>query len=189
MNLNSTAERGADMARVRVESGSASSVLTSQTMPPELMAEAARRLPWLGLVFSVTYILHRLGQRTVIGLTGTMQAGLAIQDAFDLAAVTLGIAVFFLARSKVLTTAQKLQLALVFQVAAAFAIALTEFWRGLPARSRVDVVADSSRVRVDHRLPADRAEYAAPHAGVVVAGGVHGTGGPGPVGRHQRLRH
>lgn len=67
MISTATAKRGADVTRVRVESGSASSVRTSQTMPPELMAEAARRLPWLGLVFSVTYLLHRLGPRTVMG--------------------------------------------------------------------------------------------------------------------------
>ena len=67
-----------------------------------------------------------------MGLTGTVLPGPAIQDAFDVAAVTLGIAVFVLARSKLLTTAQKLHLALVFQVAVAFAIALTEFWLGFP---------------------------------------------------------
>ncbi len=121
-----------DVAHVRVRGGSTSSALTSQTMPPELMAEAARRLPWLGLVFSVTYILNRIGQRTVMGLTGTILPGPAIQDAFDVAAVTLGIAVFLLGRSKLLTTAQKLHMALVFQVAVAFAIALTEFWLGFP---------------------------------------------------------
>ena len=90
-------DRGADVKHVRVRGGSTSSALTSQTMPPELMAEAARRLPWLGLVFSVTYILNRLGQRTVMGLTGTILPGPAIQDAFDVAAVMLGIAVFLLA--------------------------------------------------------------------------------------------
>ncbi len=127
-----TADRGADVKRVRVESPTPSSALTSQTLPPELMAEAARRLPWLGLLFSVTYILNRLGQRTVMELTGTMLPGLAIQDVFDFAAVMLGIAVFLLARSTLLNNTQKLQLALVFQVAGAFAIALTEFWLGFP---------------------------------------------------------
>ena len=39
---------------------------------------------------------------------------------------------FLLARSKLLNNPQKLQLALAFQVAAAFAIALTEFWLGFP---------------------------------------------------------
>ena len=131
ISVTTTAERDADLKHVRIRSAK-SSVLTSQTMPPELMAEAARRLPWLGLVFSVTYILNRIGQRTVMGLTGTILPGPAIQDAFDVAAVTLGIAVFLLGRSKLLTTAQKLHMALVFQVAVAFAIALTEFWLGFP---------------------------------------------------------
>src|SRR5688572_21168602 len=65
---------GADLKQVRVSAPS-SSVLTSQTLPPELMAEAARRLPWLGLVFSVTYILNRVGQRLVMGMTGTILPG------------------------------------------------------------------------------------------------------------------
>ena len=125
-----TAELGTGVTHVRIRSGSKSSLLTSQTLPPELMAEAARRLPWLGLVFSVTYILNRVGQRLVMGMTGTILPGPAIQDAFDVAAVTLGIAVFLLARSRLLTAAQKLQLALIFQVAVAFAIALSEFWLG-----------------------------------------------------------
>ena len=96
------------------------------------MAEAARRLPWLGLCFPSATSLNRVGQRTVMGLTGTVLPGPSIQDAFDVAAVMLGIAVFLLARSTLLTNAQKLQLALVFQVAGAFAIALTEFWLGFP---------------------------------------------------------
>ena len=113
MILNTMAERGSDLKQVRVSAPS-SSVLTSQTLPPELMAEAARRLPWLGLVFSVTYALNRAGQRTVMGLTGTILPGPSIQDAFDVAAVMLGIGVFLLARSKLLNNAQKLQLAMAF---------------------------------------------------------------------------
>ncbi len=131
MILNPTVDGAADLKPLRVSAPS-SSFLTSQTLPPELMAEAARRLPWVGLLFSATYALNGLGQRTVMALTGTMLPGLAIQDAFVLAAVTLGIAVFLLARSTLLTNAQKLHLALAFQVAAAFAIALTEFWLGFP---------------------------------------------------------
>lgn len=131
MILNATTDGGAGVQQLQVDTRS-SSVLTSHTLPPELMAEAARRLPWVGLLFSVTYILNRIGQRIVMELTGTMRPGLAIQDAFDVAAIALGIGVFLLARSTLLNNAQKLQLAMVFLVAAAFAIALTEFWLGFP---------------------------------------------------------
>ena len=132
MTATTTTDRGADVKHVRIRSGTKSSLLTSQTMPPELMAEAARRLPWLGLLFSVTYILNRVGQRLVMGLTGTVLPGPSIQDAFDVAAVMLGIAVFVLARSTLLSPGQKLHLASAFLVAGAFAIALTEFWLGFP---------------------------------------------------------
>src|SRR5687767_1576545 len=101
------------LKHIRRGSGSRPSLLTSQTLPPELMAEAARRLPWLGLVFSVTYLLNRVGQRLVVGLTGTILPGPMVQDAFDIAAITLGIAVFVLGRSKLLTAPQKLHLALI----------------------------------------------------------------------------
>jgi serine/threonine-protein kinase len=120
------------MKQVRIRNHAKSSILTTQTLPPELAAEASRRLPWLGLVFSSTYILNRAGQRFVAELTGTMLPGPALQDAFDVAAVAMGVGVFVLARSTRLTLNGKLRLALVFQVAVAFAIALTEFWLGFP---------------------------------------------------------
>lgn len=132
MTSTTTTDRGTDVKHVRIRSGTKSSLLTSRTMPPELIAEAARRLPWLGLLFSLTYILNRVGQRLVMGLTGTVLPGPSIQDAFDVAAVMLGIAVFVLARSTWLSPGHKLHLASVFLVAGAFAIALTEFWLGFP---------------------------------------------------------
>jgi serine/threonine protein kinase len=132
MSSTTTAERERHVKRVRIRNGAKSSLLTSQTLPPELVAEASRRLPWLGLLFSICYFLNRLGQHFVMGLSGTMLPDHAIQIAFDLAAVTLGIAVFVLARSTLLHSQQKLQLALAFQVAGAFAIAMTEFWHGFP---------------------------------------------------------
>jgi eukaryotic-like serine/threonine-protein kinase len=126
------ADRTTDVKHVRIHSDSTSSLLTSQTLPPELMTEAARRLPWLGLLFSVSYLLNRIGQRLVMDLTGTVLPGRSIQDAFDVAAIMLGIAVFVLARSTVLSPGQKLHLASAFLVTGAFAIALTEFWLGFP---------------------------------------------------------
>jgi serine/threonine protein kinase len=138
MMATTAAARGTAVNRVRVQSPT-SSILSSQTLPPELVTEASRRLPWLGLVFSATYVLNRVGQRLVMGLTGTVLPGPAIHDLFDAAAITLGIVVFLLARSPLLSPAQKLNLALVFQVAAAFAIALTEFWLGFP----IELVATS----------------------------------------------
>ena len=105
---------------------------SSTTLPPELEAEAARRLPWVGLLFAVSYLLNRIGQHLVMGLTGAAPPGHAIQIAFDIGAVALGVAVFFLAFSRRISAPHKLQLALGFEVAAACAIALTEFWHGFP---------------------------------------------------------
>src|SRR5262245_7851430 len=113
------ARGSADNRRVKalqIDDRRKASSATSQTLPPDLVAEASRRLPWLGLLFSLTYLLHRVGQRAVAGLTGAVQPGLTTQDVFDVAAVLLGIVVFVLSRSDVLNTRQKLQLGTVFQV-------------------------------------------------------------------------
>lgn len=73
--------------------------LLSLTLPTELTAGVLRRLPWFGLLFSATYVLARVGQEFGLWSTWTVVTGPVIQGAFDAAVVTLGIAIFVLARS------------------------------------------------------------------------------------------
>lgn len=122
-----------------------SSHATSHTLPSELLAEALHRLPRVGLIFAITYLLNRIGQRVLLVMTGSALPGPVIQDAFDSAAVLLGVSVFFLARSPRVRAEHKLRLAQAFQVAGAFLIALTEFWLGFP----IALVSKSALVPIE----------------------------------------
>jgi serine/threonine-protein kinase len=105
---------------------------SSYTLPPEVMMEAARRLGWLALVYCGAVAFGHFGRRALLVWNGSAGLRLQTSDAFGLAAIALGLAVFWLSRSGVLSARRLLDVGLVFQVAGALGIAATEISSGLP---------------------------------------------------------
>jgi hypothetical protein len=115
----------------RVRRAVDSSPRSSPSLPPELLADAARRLGWLALIYVGATIVGHFGRRAAITLTGASAFGFQLSDIFALAAMAMGIAVYFATRSRQLSSNRVLDVGLFFQVAGAFGIAVTE----LSARS------------------------------------------------------
>ncbi len=99
---------------------------SSPSLPPELLADAARRLGWLGLIFIGATVVGHFGRRAALTLTGASTVGFQLSDMFAVAAMALGAGVYFASRSQRLSPNQMLDLGLFFQVAGAFGIAATE---------------------------------------------------------------
>ena len=106
---------------------------TSYTLSPELIVEASRRLGWLGLVYASALIATYLGRRALLAWTGPVGTG--IHFAHLLPTVMMGIAVYAVSRSGILSPKRLLDLGLVFEVAGAFGIAAVQLWAGVPRLS------------------------------------------------------
>jgi len=104
----------------------------SHTPPPELMAEAGRRLGQLGLLYSGGILAAHFGRRALLALTDSTNAGFGVADAVTVAEVALGIIVYTVSRRGVLSPKGLLDFGLVFQVVGAFGIAVTGWWHGVP---------------------------------------------------------
>jgi serine/threonine protein kinase len=100
------------------------------TLPPELMAEGARRLGWLALMYTIGVGVGHFGRRVLLILSDSADVGLHGSDVFGLATAALSLAVFVAARRRLLPPNRLLDLGLVFQVVAAFDIAATRAWTG-----------------------------------------------------------
>jgi serine/threonine-protein kinase len=118
--------------RIRKHAVERTTALGLLTLPPELLAEASRRLGWLGLIYSGAYALAYFGARIAISLGGAPYDWSGVQDLFAVGSVAMGLAVFFLARRNMLSPQRLLDVGLGFEVAGAFGIAINEFWFGLP---------------------------------------------------------
>src|SRR5688572_16825456 len=68
------------------------------TMPPELLADASRRLGWAGLIYSVTYALAYFGPHLIVTLADVDHRLTHAQDILSLIAIVIGLIVFVLAR-------------------------------------------------------------------------------------------
>jgi hypothetical protein len=117
-------EAPANVAAVkRVGELFASPVSMSPTLPPELMAEAAWRLGWLGLLYSGGVVFGYFGRRALLTWSGTLEARWGAGDAISAAAVLMGIVVYLVSRRGPLPAARVVDFGLAFQVAGAFGIA------------------------------------------------------------------
>ncbi len=106
---------------------------SSPSLPPELLADAARRLGWLALIYVGATMVGHFGRRAVLTSTGASSVALQLSDMFALAAIALGVAVYLASRNQRLSQNRVLDLGLFFQVAGAFGIAVTELSsRSLP---------------------------------------------------------
>lgn len=110
----------------RVQRAVDSSRLSSPSLPPELLADAARRLGWLALIYVGAILVGHFGRRAAIILTGASAFGFQLSDMFALAAMAMSIAVYVASRSQQLSSNRVLDVGLFFQVAGAFGIAATE---------------------------------------------------------------
>jgi len=102
------------------------------TPPPELLAEASKRLGWAGLVYGATYTLAYFGPLTATWLSGSGHGVSGIQNLFATVSVVMGLTVFLLSRRSAMAPQQLLDLGLVFEVAGALGISVAEFWQGFP---------------------------------------------------------
>ena len=108
----------------------------SHTLPPELHAEASRRLGRLALVFAIGGLVAQIGYRALLAAAGTLDVHLHSSDLFGLGSVAIGLGVYALTRSGKISPKRLLDLGLVFEVAGAFGIAVSRLWAtGMPAPS------------------------------------------------------
>jgi serine/threonine-protein kinase len=105
----------------------------ARTFPPEMMAEAAQRLAWLGLIYAVTGLLGHFGRRIGVAWSSGVPYEPQFQDAVGVLAVMMGFATAAAARWGGLSNRGLVNLAVWFQVAGAFGLAIREFWDGVPA--------------------------------------------------------
>jgi serine/threonine-protein kinase len=113
-----------------------STVVTS--LPPELLAEASRRLGWAGLIYACSYFVAYFGPHIIAWLTVPDYSFVRIQNWFAAVSIGLGLAVFGLSRRAVLAPERLLDVGLVFQVAGAFGISVAEFWNGFVPVATID---------------------------------------------------
>ena len=106
---------------------------TSYTLSPELIVEASRRLGWLGLVYAGALIATYLGRRALLGWAEPVGPG--IHFAHLVPTMMMGLAVYAVSRSGILSPKRLLDLGLVFEVAGAFGIAAGQLWAGVPRLS------------------------------------------------------
>jgi len=111
---------------------------SSPSVPPELLADAGRRLGWLALLYVGASIVGHFSRCVVLALTGASELGIHLSDVFALAAAGLGTAVYLVVRGQRLSPNRVLDLGLFFQIAGAFGIAAGELSDGaLPTVDRL----------------------------------------------------
>ena len=125
--------RSPPVSNLRIDKPAASNSEISRTLPPELLAEAAHRLAWLGLIYSITGLVGHFGRRVALAWSSGLAFEPRFQDAIGVVAVAMGIVVYAIARHGRLSSRGLVNLATTFQVLGAFGLSIREFWDGVPA--------------------------------------------------------
>src|SRR5690349_24298287 len=94
--------------RVRRSVGSHSH--SSPSLPPDLLADAARRLGWLGLIYAAGGFFGYFGRRALLAVTGAEPFAARSADLVTLGGMAMGIAVYLVARSRRLSPQRLLDL-------------------------------------------------------------------------------
>jgi serine/threonine-protein kinase len=109
----------------------------ASAMPPELLAEASRRLGWAGLIYACTFTVAYFGPHIYASLTEPDHRYSGLRDSMAIGAIALGVAVFVLSRRARVRAQALLDFGLVFSVVGSLGIAIAEFSRGYVAQPRV----------------------------------------------------
>jgi eukaryotic-like serine/threonine-protein kinase len=96
---------------------------TSHTLLPEVLADAARRVGWAALIYAGGVVLGHFGRRLLIAASGSVDIAFRASDLLGLAMVAMGLAVYGLSRSGLVSTTRLLGIGLVFEVLGALGIA------------------------------------------------------------------
>jgi eukaryotic-like serine/threonine-protein kinase len=131
--MDSRRAAAAAVTRLRVEESQGRASEWSHTFPPEMVAEAAKRLGWLGLIYSATGLIGHFGRRLATAWSSSVPFEPLFQDAIGVIAVAMGIAVYAIVRSGGLSNRGLIYLAMTFQVLGSFGLGIREFWDGVPA--------------------------------------------------------
>jgi serine/threonine-protein kinase len=95
----------------------------AHTLPPELLADAARRLGWVASIYAGSVLLGHFGRRLLMVANGSVDLTLHASDLLGVAMVALGLGVYGLSRSDMVSTRRLLDVGLVFEVLGALGIA------------------------------------------------------------------
>ncbi|UCF19105.1 MAG: serine/threonine protein kinase [Gemmatimonadota bacterium] len=109
--------------------------------PKDLIAEAADRLGWLGLLYAAGFSLVYFTPRLLVG-AGVVELLTRTHSVIALVSIALGLAVFLLSRHATMAPQHILNLGLVFEVVGALGIAMSEFWGQFPAYDPEGMLAD-----------------------------------------------
>jgi len=108
-----------------------SSSRLSSSLPPELMAEASRRLGWLGALFAGFGVLGHFGGRFLLA-GGSVSATFHSRDLIFVVAACMGCALYVVSRRELLSQTRLLDMGLVFYVTSALGIAASRVSLSLP---------------------------------------------------------
>jgi eukaryotic-like serine/threonine-protein kinase len=131
----------ADRRLLRCAAGPAEGA-TPSGLPAELLQKAGRRLGVAALIYAAAYVLAYTTGRVLSPGVGWPEG--PFPQALDLTAlvfVTVSIAVFFLARSQLLSDARLLDVGLVYMVVAALGVDQYLFWGTLPEGTRMNGIS------------------------------------------------
>jgi len=118
-----------------------SAIATSRPggLPPDILAEASKRLGWAALVYSIIYTLSMFGTHLAMdGFANFAEHFLgakALQTTVALVSIGLGLAVFAGSRRSHIRPDRLLDFGLVFMFVGAFGISMATFWGVYPVWS------------------------------------------------------
>ena len=96
---------------------------TAHSVPPELQADAARRLGWLALVYAVGVAFGHFGHRLLLVASGALELTFRASDILGFTAMAMGLAVALLSRSGLVPVRRLIDIGLVFEVLGTIGIA------------------------------------------------------------------